>query len=72
MYKRVAPMLKPSVVIITPIHLPKINPAIKATGEPKPAINTKKIVASKNMHESKIKLDCFKLIKYSLLLLMNS
>ena len=50
MYKKVAPILRPSTTAIVPIHFPKIKPPIKATGEPKPKNgNTHKIVKSKKI-----------------------
>ena len=47
-YKKVAPILSPKTTIITPNHLPKINPPNKATGAPKPRNgNTHKIIKIK-------------------------
>ena len=53
-YKNVAPMLKPKTTIITPTHFPRIKPANKATGDPKPKKgNTHKITKNKKNKDNK-------------------
>ena len=49
MYKHKAPIDKDIVTIIVPIHLPKINPPINATGLPKPKRKTHKTVIRKKI-----------------------
>ena len=53
MYKIVAPMVIPIIKIKVPSHLPKINPANKETGIPKPAITTHMIEESKKIKDTK-------------------
>jgi hypothetical protein len=73
MYKKVAPILRPSTTAIVPIHFPKIKPPIKATGEPKPKNgNTHKIVKSKKIKKIRIKLEFFNSKKYDRLFLIKS
>ena len=48
-YKRVAPMHNPNTISTVPIHLPKINPPINATGVPKPKRKTHKTVMKKKI-----------------------
>ena len=53
-YKNVAPILKPNTVTIDPNHLPRIKPANKATGDPKPKKgNTHKIVKNRKNRDNK-------------------
>ena len=60
MYRHKAPIDKDIVTTIVPIHLPKINPPINATGLPKPKRITHKIVSKKKL--KLIKLNYFLLI----------
>ena len=58
MYKHKAPIDKDIVTIIVPIHLPKINPPINATGDPNPKNgNTHNIVSPKKIIDNKNKLE---------------
>ena len=51
-------MLNPKTTIGVPIHFPKINPPIKATGDPNPKNgNTHKIVNNKKIIDIKNKLE---------------
>ena len=73
MYKKVAPILRPSTTATVPIHFPKMKPPIKATGEPKPKNgNTHKIVKSKKTIKIRIKLEFFNSKKYDRLFLIKS
>ena len=49
MYKHKAPIDKDNVTTIVPVHLPKINPPINATGLPKPKRKTHKTVMKKKL-----------------------
>ena len=51
-------MLNPKTTIRVPTHFPKINPPIKATGDPNPKNgNTHKIVNNKKIIDVKNKLE---------------
>ena len=66
-------MLNPNTTTMVPIHFPKINPPIKATGDPKPKRgNTHKIVKPKKIKNIRIRLDFFNSEKNSILSLMKS
>ena len=53
-------MLNPSTTTMVPIHFPKINPPIKAIGDPKPKRgNTHKIVKPKKIKNIRNRLDFF-------------
>ncbi len=54
-YNNVAPRDKLNVTIKTPNHLPKINPANSATGDPNPAANTQMMVNIINVIDKKNK-----------------
>ena len=56
MYKIVAPVVIPITKINKPSHFQKINPANKAIGEAKPAINIHKTVEHKKIKEDGAKL----------------
>jgi hypothetical protein len=72
-YKKVAPILRPSTTTIVPIHFPKIKPPISATGDPRPKKgNTHKIVKTKKIKNIKSKLEFFNSKKYDLLFLIKS
>ena len=62
-YKKVDPNVKPRTTIKVPKNLPKINPPIKAMGEPKPAKKTQIIIEIKNRKEIRIKLASLRLKK---------
>ena len=52
-------MDKPTTVTPKPIHLPKINPAKIAIGDPNPAAKTQIIVNKINNKDNKNRLDFF-------------
>ena len=55
---KVAPILNPKTTSNVPIHFPKINPPINATGEPNPKNgNTHNIVSPKKTIDTKINLN---------------
>ena len=55
---KVAPILNPKTTNNVPIHFPKINPPINATGDPNPKNgNTHKIVNNKKIIDVKNKLE---------------
>ena len=55
---KVAPILNPMITKTVPIHWPKMNPPINATGEPNPKNgNTHKIVSTKKITDNKNKLE---------------
>ena len=58
---------------MVPIHFPKINPPIRATGDPKPKRgNTHKMVKPKKIKNIRIRLDFFNSEKYNLFSLIKS
>ena len=60
-------MLKPNTTRIVPDHFPKINPPIKAIGDPNPKNgNTHKIVKIKKIVDIKNKLEFLSSKKYDL------
>ena len=60
-------MLKPNTTKIVPNHFPKINPPIKAIGDPNPKNgNTHKIVKIKKIVDIKNKLEFLSSKKYDL------
>jgi len=60
-------MLKPNTTRIVPNHFPKINPPIKAIGDPNPKNgNTHKIVKIKKIFYIKNKLEFLSSKKYDL------
>ena len=60
-------MLKPNTTRIVPNHFPKINPPIKAIGDPNPKNgNTHKIVKIKKIIDIKNKLEFLSSMKYDL------
>ena len=60
-------MLKPNTTRIVPNHFPKINPPIKAIGDPNPKNgNTHKIVKIKKIVDIKNKLEFLSSRKYDL------
>jgi hypothetical protein len=60
-------MLKPNTTRIVPNHFPKINPPIKAIGDPNPKNgNTHKIVKIKKIVDIKNKLEFLSSKKYDL------
>ena len=65
MYKHKAPIDKDIVTTIVPIHLPKINPPINATGLPKPRRTTHNTVNKKKIEINKIKLFSFNILSRS-------
>ena len=66
-YKKVAPILKPNTTRIVPNHFPKINPPIRAIGDPNPKNgNTHKIVKIKKIINIKNKLEFLSSKKYDL------
>ena len=73
MYKKVPPILKPNTTTKVPIHLPKIKPPIRATGDPNPKKgNTHKIVSKKKTTIIRNKFDSLSSIKYELFFFINS
>ena len=72
-YNNVAPILKPKITTIVPIHFPKIKPPIKATGEANPKNgNTHNIVDIKKIKNIKYRLEFLSSIKYNLFCLIKS
>ena len=66
-------MLNPRTTRIVPIHFPKINPPISATGDPNPKNgNTHKIVSPKKIIYNKNKLEFLSSKKYDLFSLIKS
>ena len=60
-------MLKPNTTRIVPNHFPKINPPIRAIGDPNPKNgNTHKIVKNKKIADIKNKLEFLSSKKYDL------
>ena len=60
-------MLKPNTTRIVPNHFPKINPPIKAIGDPNPKNgNTHKIIKIKKIVDIKNKLEFLSSKKYDL------
>ena len=66
-------MLKPNTTTTVPIHLPRLKPPIRATGDPNPRkgkthniVNNKKTIVTRN------KFEFLSFIKYDLFSFINS